>query len=354
MIDDTDLLRRLRSELDATARQVPLTHPDSPPPRPTPQRRARTARLAGGAALVGVAAGVAALVAIVASPGSSSVATGGGPPGVARAATGTAPVPRGNSSQAALHPRQSAVTLPAGRACPATTNAAVCQARAAMSAVDRQAQAAAQAALWAERCVTVNPPPPGAAPMVLRDTAVDAGGTILLLADTTGWETCNVAPQSTTARPSMAFQTWAATDGWHPHQGSAAAQAPTGPDYYLVAPVEIQSYTGGVVAGTSKWRQTVIGRAAPAIRRVTVTVQPGLTMTARVHNGMYIAERVLASPPPDSPGPIRIAGYDAHGHIAYDSAPTAAGHATCWTTPTGQPLTPPIPGRTCRTGIPWA
>ena len=350
MIDDTDLLRRLRSELDATARQVPLTHPDSPPLRPTPQRRAPTGRLAGAAALVGVAAGVAALVAIVASPGSSSVATGGGPPGASRAAAGTPRVPRGNTSQEALHPRQPPVTLPAGRACPATANAAVCQARAAVSAEHRQAQAA----LWAERCVTVNPPPPGAAPMVLRDSAVDAGGTILLLTDMTGWETCNVAPQSTTARPSMAFQTWAATDGWHPHQGSAAAQAPTGPDSYLVAPVEIQSDTGGVVAGTSNWRQTVIGRAAPTIRRVTVTLQPGLTMTARVHNGMYIAEKILASPPPDGPGPTRIAGYDTRGRIAYDSAHTAAGHSTCWTTPTGQPLTPPIPGQTCRTGIPWA
>ncbi len=235
---------------------------------------------------------------------------------------------------------------------------------------------AVRASTKLRQCLAVMAPPAPAQGAVLRAAVTDSASSILLITTTAGWETCNVLPDGVaTQGGSQAFETWAAGDGWSVNLGGSGpvtpaerlrtlqlelsplgqVKAPTeAPDYYLTSAVEVISDGGGLVGEPgSAWRSLVIGRAAPAVTRVRVTMSSGSVVSAKVQNGMFIADQLTSSAPATGPGkPDTVWGYDAAGHLVYQSARSTSA-VSCYATPAGQAVTSPESGQTCKIAVPW-
>lgn len=213
-----------------------------------------------------------------------------------------------------------------------------------------------QAAALVSECTAL--PGSGQTDPVLRAVARDQAGTVLVITTTSGWETCNVPNDGTpTSSGSQAFQTWAATDGWMGAgaPSPATATAPSeAPDYYLTEPIESFGASGGTVDGG--WRNTLVGRAAPGIAKVTGILPGGATVTANVQNGMFILDDLTPASPaygPEYNSDLR--GYNQQGALVYEmpyhEASTDQPH--CFVAPGGEAVTPSGGSSQCLTAVPW-
>lgn len=138
---------------------------------------------------------------------------------------------------------------------------------------------------------------------------------------------------------------------------SSKVKAPTeAPDYYLTSPVEVISDGGGLIGPAARWRSQVIGRAAASVTRVVVSMPSGALVSAKVQNGIFIANQVTPTRPDfGAHRSITVRGYGATGLLVYQSPASTAlpGSFNCYSTPDGQSVTPPITGQACKPAIPW-
>jgi hypothetical protein len=212
-----------------------------------------------------------------------------------------------------------------------------------------------QAASAVNNCLNASGSAGGIQGATLRDTAADGSGSTLIITTATGWSTCNESANG--AMGGTPYETYATAEGW----GTKSTPASDSPASWIMGPVELDSYGGGLISKTSTtgWLDVAVGRAASDVARVTVQMPGGSVVTANVQNGYFIAREVLPSEPAVQAVGTRIpiVGYVSSGSQVYNSqgssptADAASASPPCYVTPDGQPVTPS--GSSCQTATAW-
>lgn len=210
-----------------------------------------------------------------------------------------------------------------------------------------------QVAAILHACLPVISPSPSRETAV-RDIAADSAGLTAVITDSAGWATCNLGTNGSPLGDAN-LQTYDSRDSWQASQPGE----PDAPAHWLTSDVETDQVTSGLTpnagsAPDAQYLTLVVGRAAPSVTSITLTLPTGTTLTAPVVNGDFLFRELSASI--INIGQPDLTGTDAQNHAVYASSETDAQIPRCIRTSTGILLAdPPSTSQPndCTTAPPW-